>query len=110
MEPRRLLPVLALLLLSVSLLPLASSRRFPPQTKGPPKIPKQLDCSKTSWPEVLGMTGDAARTYIQSSVPQCNWNIEIIPSAHKVIMDYRDDRIRIFVDSRGIVQRIPIVG
>ncbi|CAI7870065.1 unnamed protein product [Closterium sp. NIES-53] len=87
-----------------------SSSIFSLMAKGPPKFPKQLDCSKTSWPEVKGMTGDAARTYIQSSVPQCNWTIEIIPSGHQVIMKYRNDRIHIFVDASGIVLGLPRPG
>ncbi|CAI5935402.1 unnamed protein product [Closterium sp. NIES-65] len=110
MELRRLFPVLVLLVLSASLLPLASSRVFPSQAIGHERSPRQFDCSKTSWPEVVGMTGQAARAYIQSSVPQCNYDIEIIPWQALVTADYRADRIRIFVDEGGIVQMIPVVG
>ncbi|CAI5496168.1 unnamed protein product [Closterium sp. Naga37s-1] len=110
MELRRLFPVLVLLLLSASLLPLASSREFPSQAIGRLRSPRQLDCSKTSWPEVLGMTGEAAQAYIQASVPQCNWDTVIIPFGAMVTADYRTDRIRIFVDPEGIVRSIPVVG
>ncbi|CAI5459469.1 unnamed protein product [Closterium sp. Yama58-4] len=114
MELRRLFPVLVLLLLS-ALLPLASSRAYPSQAVGRPRPrvyphASEFDCSKTSWPEVVGMTGEAARDFIQSAVPQCNWYIQIVPFGMMVTMDYRTDRIRIFVNADGIVEAIPVVG
>ncbi|GJP55824.1 hypothetical protein CLOM_g14852 [Closterium sp. NIES-68] len=111
MELRRLFPILVLLLVSASLLhPVSSARNFPSQAKGRSNSPRQLDCSKTSWPEVLGMTGEEARDYIQAAVPQCNWTIEIIPFGAFVTMDYRSDRIRIFEDENGKVTTAPVVG
>ncbi|CAI5528800.1 unnamed protein product [Closterium sp. Naga37s-1] len=79
-----------------------------------PRRPKQIaeeDCSsKTSWPEVVGMTGEKARDYILTSMPECNWDVRIIPNRGFATMDYRTNRVRIFVDKDGIVRVPPRIG
>ncbi|CAI5464714.1 unnamed protein product [Closterium sp. Yama58-4] len=79
-----------------------------------PRRPKQIaeeNCSsKTSWPEVVGMTGEKARNYILTSMPECNWDVRIIPSRGFATMDYRTNRVRIFVDKEGIVRVPPRIG
>ncbi|CAI5970835.1 unnamed protein product [Closterium sp. NIES-64] len=67
------------------------------------------DTGKKSWPEVVGMTGEAARKKIKASVPP-NWTVGIVLSGFMMTSDFRDDRVLIYVDKAGIVQRIPTVG
>ncbi|CAI5528801.1 unnamed protein product [Closterium sp. Naga37s-1] len=79
-----------------------------------PRRPKQIaeeTCSsKTSWPEVVGMTGEKARNYILTSMPECNWDVKIIPYGRPVTKDYRTNRVRIFVDTENIVRVLPNIG
>ncbi|CAI5472419.1 unnamed protein product [Closterium sp. Yama58-4] len=79
-----------------------------------PRRPKQIaeeTCSsKTSWPEVVGMTGEKARDYILTSMPECNWDVRIIPNRGFATMDYRTNRVRIFLDKEGIVRVPPRIG
>ncbi|CAI5496147.1 unnamed protein product [Closterium sp. Naga37s-1] len=79
-----------------------------------PRRPKQIaeeDCSsKTSWPEVVGMTGEKARNYILTSMPECNWDVRIIPNRGFATMDYRTNRVRVFVDKENIVRVPPRIG
>ncbi|GJP38901.1 hypothetical protein CLOM_g12951 [Closterium sp. NIES-68] len=77
----------------------------------PKQIAEEENCSsKTSWPEVVGMTGEKARDYIQTTMPQCNWDVRIIPSNGFATMDYRPNRIRVFVDKQGVVRVPPRIG
>lgn len=63
---------------------------------------------KTAWPELVGMAGDEAKTLLESQVT--DKQISIVPSDRMVTMDYRVDRIRIFVDKDGKVERAPQLG
>lgn len=63
---------------------------------------------KSSWPELVGMNGKEAKTRLQSILP--DKQVLVIPADSMVTMDYRTDRIRIFVDGSGNVERPPSIG
>ncbi|CAI5484434.1 unnamed protein product [Closterium sp. Yama58-4] len=64
------------------------------------------DTSNFDFSEVVGMKGEEARKYIQASAPQ--WNVAVIPSGAMITGDFREDRVRVFVDKAGIVQRTQV--
>jgi Potato inhibitor I family len=67
------------------------------------------DCpSATSWPEVVGLTGEAAKAAIDAKEPCLS--VEVIPDGYAVTADYRVDRVRIFVNAKDIVEIVPIIG
>ncbi|CAI5464713.1 unnamed protein product [Closterium sp. Yama58-4] len=76
----------------------------------PKKIAEETCSSKTSWPEVVGMTGEKARNYILSSMPECKWDVKVIPYGRPVTKDYRTDRVRVFIDREDIVRVAPSIG
>lgn len=63
---------------------------------------------KTSWPELVGMNGQEAKSQLEASVS--DKQIFVVPEDGMVTMDYRTDRIRIFVDKDGNVARPPTLG
>ncbi|KAL6624387.1 hypothetical protein ACP70R_031708 [Stipagrostis hirtigluma subsp. patula] len=61
--------------------------------------------NKTSWPEVVGMPAEEAKKVILKDMPGAH--VVVVPVGSPVTMDYRTDRVRIFVDT---VARAPTVG
>ena len=70
--------------------------------------PSQFDEAKTSWPEVVGMTGEQAKNIIEQET--VGLLVVIIPADSYVTTDYRLDRVRIFVNTDGIVVGAPTLG
>jgi hypothetical protein len=67
------------------------------------------DCpSAESWPELVGATGKAAKATIEAQQP-CLM-VFVIDEGSFVTLDYRLDRVRIFVDAKGIVSSTPMLG
>ncbi len=66
------------------------------------------DESRKSWPELVGMNGEEAKAQLQAALP--GKKIMLVPQDSMVTMDYRTDRVRIFVDSEGNVARTPTLG
>ncbi len=64
--------------------------------------------TKTSWPELVGMDGEAAKAQLESVEP--DKQVFLVPQNAMMTMDYRKDRVRIFVDSEGKVVRAPKIG
>jgi hypothetical protein len=63
------------------------------------------------WPECVGLTGAACKILIEATgSSDLMGNIQIIPEDYMVTMDFRTDRVRIFVDGDGLVARIPHRG
>lgn len=60
------------------------------------------------WIQLVGQHGETARQQIQGTpgVMQC----VVVPEGSMVTMDYREDRVRIYVDAHGNVSRAPIRG
>ena len=66
------------------------------------------DKPKTSWPELVGVDGQDAKTELEEQEP--DKKIILVPEGRMVTMDYRTDRIRLFLDGDGKVARTPIIG
>ncbi|CAD6273291.1 unnamed protein product [Miscanthus lutarioriparius] len=60
---------------------------------------------KTSWPEVVGLSVEEAKKVIHKDKPDAD--IVVLPTGSPVTMDYRPNRVRIFVDT---VAQTPHVG
>lgn len=63
--------------------------------------------AKTTWPELVGENGEAAKATIMQ---QTGITVHVIPDGSMMTMDYREDRVRIFVDTDGNVVRAPRIG
>lgn len=60
---------------------------------------------KTSWPEVLGLPAKEAKEIILKDMPDAH--VAVVPVGSMVTMDFRTDRVRIFVDT---VAQTPTIG
>ncbi len=65
--------------------------------------------AKQSWPELVGLSGESAKSRILSDRPDIQ-RVHIIPSGSTVTEDYRLDRVRIYVDQQGKVAQSPCIG
>ncbi|CAI9762073.1 unnamed protein product [Fraxinus pennsylvanica] len=63
---------------------------------------------KSSWPELLGVSGATAVTTIERENPLVN--AIIVPPGSSIILDVRCDRVWVFVDNNGNVDRVPRIG
>jgi hypothetical protein len=61
--------------------------------------------AKTSWPEVVGQSVEEAKKVILKDKPDAD--VVVLPVGSPVTMDYRTNRVRIFVDT---VAQTPHVG
>jgi hypothetical protein len=66
------------------------------------------DKNKTSWPELIGLSGEAAKTRLEEENP--GKEVDVVPDGSMVTMDYREDRIRIYTDGEGKVVKAPKFG
>jgi hypothetical protein len=62
----------------------------------------------TSWADLVGKAGEDARKEILRSAPHLK--VAIVPHGSMVTMDFRTDRVRIFVDADGLVVVNPNLG
>ncbi|XP_047042532.1 subtilisin-chymotrypsin inhibitor WSCI-like [Lolium rigidum] len=60
--------------------------------------------NKTSWPEVVGMSVEEATKVILKDKPEAQ--IVVVPAGSPVTLDYRIDRVRLFVDTIAEVPRV----
>lgn len=80
---------------------------------------------RVAWPELVGRNGTDAVQYIKEKTGKYIFlidrrrflisclgftNVVIIPDGSMVTMDFRMDRVRVFVDKDGIVVRTPRTG
>uniref|UniRef100_A0A7R9ZMT4 Subtilisin inhibitor domain-containing protein n=1 Tax=Craspedostauros australis TaxID=1486917 RepID=A0A7R9ZMT4_9STRA len=72
-------------------------------------VESTADAPKTNWPELVGMSGEQAKATIMSENSSVT-EIQILPAGSIVTMDYREDRVRIFVDGNGNVSVSPSIG
>lgn len=61
-----------------------------------------------SWLGLVGEDGESAKTTIEHDVPGVH--VYVIPQDSPVTMDYRLDRVRIFVNDNGEVSSAPTIG
>ena len=81
----------------------------PPPDVVPPEVNTE---NKTEWPELVGMPGEQAMAMIIREQNANIVDIYLVPSDAMVTMDYRTDRVRIFVnnDAQQTVARPPQIG
>jgi Potato inhibitor I family len=67
--------------------------------------------NKMEWPELVGMPGEEAVLIIQQENPSIT-DVQLVPHDAMVTMDYRTDRVRVFVnyDEQQTVARPPMIG
>nr|7AON_A Chain A, Subtilisin-chymotrypsin inhibitor-2A [Hordeum vulgare] len=63
---------------------------------------------KTEWPELVGKSVEEAKKVILQDKPEAQ--IIVLPVGTIVTMEYRIDRVRIFVDKLDNVAQVPRVG
>lgn len=63
---------------------------------------------KGSWPELVGVGGDAAVAIIENENPLVS--AVILPPRTFPITDFRCDRVWVYVDGNANVRRVPIIG
>jgi Potato inhibitor I family len=62
----------------------------------------------SSFPELVGLTGEQAKADLTAKYPALK--VYVLREGSIVTMDYRMDRVRIFVDEDGVVSRPPKLG
>lgn len=68
---------------------------------------EEMSC-KTQWPELVGKTFEEAKTAILQDKPTLN--VLSVPEGSMVTMDWREDRVRVYVDDNNVVKTTPSVG
>lgn len=65
-----------------------------------------------TFPELIGLSGEEAKAKLREQYPSETLlsQIDVIPDGNMVTMDYREDRVRIFVDKTGKVTSAPHIG
>ncbi|KAI3982645.1 hypothetical protein MKX01_031384 [Papaver californicum] len=63
---------------------------------------------KSSWPELVGMNGKIAAARIKSE--NCKVNALVIQEGRFVTLDFRCDRVWVWVNDAEKVVRTPIIG
>eukprot|EP00274_Cyanoptyche_gloeocystis_P005185 CAMPEP_0196658290 /NCGR_PEP_ID=MMETSP1086-20130531/28810_1 /TAXON_ID=77921 /ORGANISM="Cyanoptyche gloeocystis , Strain SAG4.97" /LENGTH=67 /DNA_ID=CAMNT_0041991797 /DNA_START=109 /DNA_END=312 /DNA_ORIENTATION=- len=63
---------------------------------------------KTSWPELVGKSGEEAAAAIKDS--NSALQVHVVQEGSPCTMDWREDRVRIFVDASGKVASPPTCG
>jgi hypothetical protein len=64
---------------------------------------------KIHWPELVGLPAQESINRILSDRPDLV-SVLSIPQGSMVTCDYREDRVRVYIDSNGIVVRAPTIG
>jgi hypothetical protein len=68
----------------------------------------EISSLKTEWPEVVGQTGQDAKAQILADRPDVT--VYILPEGSFVTMDYRTNRVRVFINGAGNVASPPRIG
>ncbi|KAI4313386.1 hypothetical protein L6164_026373 [Bauhinia variegata] len=63
---------------------------------------------KSSWPELLGANGEEAVKKIDKENPYVR--AFVILKGTIVTMDYRCDRVRVWINKHGVVVEVPRIG
>ncbi|PIA45265.1 hypothetical protein AQUCO_01700658v1 [Aquilegia coerulea] len=66
------------------------------------------DLGKETWPELLGVPGKVAVKIINKENPKVS--VSIVEEGMMVTMDFRCDRVRVWVDKKGFVKEVPRIG
>ena len=67
---------------------------------------------KSSWPELVGVLATPAATTIAHERPDVS--VEVLPPGSPKIRpvdpNYNTTRVHVFIDSKGIVNQVPVIG
>lgn len=63
---------------------------------------------KREWPELVGLTGEEAEKKIKEE--KAGAHVQLVQSSCFLTMDYREDRVRVYLDESGKVERPPRIG
>ncbi|KAL5711185.1 hypothetical protein ACHQM5_021672 [Ranunculus cassubicifolius] len=66
------------------------------------------DIGKQAWPKLLGVYGEVAVRKIREENRRVS--VSIVEEGVNVTLDYRCDRVRVWVDKNGFVKQVPQVG
>jgi hypothetical protein len=66
--------------------------------------------AKISWPEVVGLSSSEAKKKIMEDKPDASVDIIVLVGSVQINMDYRFNRVRVFVDSSDKVIKCPNIG
>ncbi|CAN0926552.1 Subtilisin inhibitor 1 [Linum grandiflorum] len=72
--------------------------------------PSNSTASKVEWPELVGLTAEEAESTIKQEATVAGLQVHVIPANSFVTMDFRQDRVRLFVDADGKIARAPRIG
>ncbi|ATE54666.1 hypothetical protein CNX65_16410 [Actinosynnema pretiosum] len=64
--------------------------------------------SRSEWPELVGASADQVVAAIRAEHP--GREVVVVPEGSFVTMDYREDRVRVFVTADGRVAEVPRIG
>ncbi|OMP01104.1 Proteinase inhibitor I13, potato inhibitor I [Corchorus olitorius] len=64
---------------------------------------------KSSWPELVGVKGEEAEATIEKENPLVDARI-VVKGRNSVTMDFRCDRVWVWVDDAGYVVDVPFIG
>ncbi|CAN6439448.1 unnamed protein product [Victoria cruziana] len=68
------------------------------------------DCKgKSSWPELVGFYGRFAPPIIRFQNPLVT-DVDVVLQGTLVTMDFRCDRVRVWVNTKGIIYKPPTIG
>lgn len=68
------------------------------------------DPPPTKWPSLMGLTGEEAKSQLESMYGEGAYDIVIHNENSPTTRDYRFNRIRIFTNDEGVVVQIPRIG
>ncbi|RZC57823.1 hypothetical protein C5167_005120 [Papaver somniferum] len=66
------------------------------------------EAGKNSWPELVGCLGKTAEKKIEYQ--NRNVNAILIPEGSAVTLDFRCDRVWVWINEAGKVVRTPVIG
>ncbi|KAM0050838.1 putative proteinase inhibitor I13, potato inhibitor I [Helianthus debilis subsp. tardiflorus] len=66
-----------------------------------------VNTGKNSWPELVGKTGEVAAAIVEKENPLVN--AIVLLEGTPVTMDFRCDRVRVWVNTDGVVIRTPVI-
>lgn len=75
----------------------------------PPSPRKLRNKGKMLWTELVGIDGTEAKKIVKSQRPDLK-SVHVLSMDSPMTMDYREDRVRIMVDSDGNVASAPRIG
>ncbi|WP_440902328.1 serine protease inhibitor [Actinosynnema sp.] len=64
--------------------------------------------SRSEWPELVGASADQVVAAIRAEHP--GREVVVVPEGSFVTLDYREDRVRVFVTADGRVAEVPRIG